>query len=273
MKTIIAPTDFSDVSLNAVNYAADLAAFVNAEVVLLNIIQIPMTVTESSFTDFEYNEMWDEANYELALISDRLRLRTSDKIKICTKVLIGSVTHELEEICERKKPFAVVMGTKGVGAGELFFAGSNTMSAVNTLDIPVLVVPENISFTGIKTIVLATDLEGIDPLKPVQFLREWLEIFEAKLEIINVIEHGSVAADAVPTSVSLQNLLSAFRPEFHFIEKGNIEEGVYSFIEEHHAEILVIIPKAHGFFSGLFHKSRSKPFILHPHIPVLAISE
>jgi len=34
MKTIIAPTDFSAVSLNAVNYAADMAQDINAELIL-----------------------------------------------------------------------------------------------------------------------------------------------------------------------------------------------------------------------------------------------
>jgi nucleotide-binding universal stress UspA family protein len=49
MRTIIAPTDFSAVSLNAVNYAADLAVAINAELILLHVVQIPITVSEIPF--------------------------------------------------------------------------------------------------------------------------------------------------------------------------------------------------------------------------------
>jgi hypothetical protein len=71
----------------------------------------------------------------------------------------------------------------------------------------------------------------------------------------------------------LQNLLGDFNPQFYFVEKANVEEGVYQFVEENHPDLLVVIPRKHGLFESIFHKSESKQFILHPHIPVLAISE
>ena len=39
---IIAPTDFSPVSLNAVEYAADLATDIKANLLLVNIIELPL---------------------------------------------------------------------------------------------------------------------------------------------------------------------------------------------------------------------------------------
>ncbi len=43
MKTIIAPTDFSDVSLNAVYYAADMASTVNANLLILHATEAPFS--------------------------------------------------------------------------------------------------------------------------------------------------------------------------------------------------------------------------------------
>ena len=45
MRTIVAPTDFSSVSINALNYAADLAAAIEADLILLHVVQIPITVS------------------------------------------------------------------------------------------------------------------------------------------------------------------------------------------------------------------------------------
>ena len=49
MKTIIAPTDFSPISLNAVNYAADMAVSINADLSLLYVCLLPITYGEAPY--------------------------------------------------------------------------------------------------------------------------------------------------------------------------------------------------------------------------------
>jgi len=254
------------------NYAADMAVAINAELLLLHVVQIPVTVIEVPLTEMEYEEMTEDTSEQLCKLADRLSMRTKDTINIHIKSMVGSVEHGLKEICSHKEPFVVVMGTKGAGAAELFFMGSKTLHAVNHLNYPVLVVPQNASFRGIKKIALASDLKEIE-IASTKFFEEWLTNFHATLDIINVSESENINADAVSGSISLQNLLREFHPHFHFIDKENVEKGVYEFVELNEPDLLIVIPKKRGFFSSLFHKSQSKEFILHPHIPILAISE
>ena len=42
MKTIIVQTDFSPVSLNAVNFAADMAVAIDASILLFHVYNIPV---------------------------------------------------------------------------------------------------------------------------------------------------------------------------------------------------------------------------------------
>ena len=42
MKTLIAGTDFSKTSINAVNYFADMAAAINAKLEVLHVTQVPI---------------------------------------------------------------------------------------------------------------------------------------------------------------------------------------------------------------------------------------
>jgi hypothetical protein len=183
------------------------------------------------------------------------------------------VDHELEEECAYKRPFAVVMATKGGSAAKTFLVGSNTIYAVRNLPYPVLVVPQHVLFKPITKITLASDLKEFAGVKVIKCLREWLHEFKSSLDIINVVDDSQLEADALPESISLQNLLGDFRPRFHFLEATGLEEGIYRFIEENRSDLLVVIPRRHGLFEILLHKSASKPFILHPHIPVLAIAE
>jgi len=46
MQIIIAPTDFSDISLNAVNYAADMAMALHAKLLVLHATEIPFNINE-----------------------------------------------------------------------------------------------------------------------------------------------------------------------------------------------------------------------------------
>ena len=46
MQTIIAPTDFSNISLNAVNYAADMAMALNANLLILHAIELPINANK-----------------------------------------------------------------------------------------------------------------------------------------------------------------------------------------------------------------------------------
>ena len=55
MKTIIAPTDFSTVSANACFYAANLAADIKADLVLLHIMELPVSVAEYPVTVDVFN--------------------------------------------------------------------------------------------------------------------------------------------------------------------------------------------------------------------------
>ena len=273
MKTIIAPTDFSTVSLNAVNYAADMASVLRAELVLLHVVTIPVTVAEVPLTEYDYDEMREDAEQELLVLKNQLFLRTHNKVNIHIKLGVGSLERELEQECILKKPFAVIMGTKIGSVAKRFLVGSNTLFAVKHLEYPILVVPQNVFFKPIKKIVLASDLKEIKNLNTINLLADWLYSFKSTLDIINVSKHDSIKATALSESVSLQNLLSDFEPQFYFIENENVEEGVYQFIEENHPDLLVVIPGKYGLFENIFHKSASRQFILHPHVPVLAIGE
>src|SRR5690349_442537 len=102
MRTIIAPTDFSPISLNAVNYAADMAVATNAELLLLHVVQIPVAVIDFPITEMEYQEITEDTSEHLAKLVDYLSVRTKDKINIHSKSVAGSVEHELEHICNEK---------------------------------------------------------------------------------------------------------------------------------------------------------------------------
>src|SRR5215203_5723074 len=97
VRTIIAPTDFSDVSYNAALYAAKLAEDLHAQIILLHVMELPIAVAEFPVTEAVYDEISMEQ--ELTALKKQLIKETQGKVNIHTTNISGSVEYELNELC------------------------------------------------------------------------------------------------------------------------------------------------------------------------------
>ena len=83
MQTIITPTDFLYILLNAVNYAADMASALNAKLLVLHATELPLSTTF-------YNDEIEIEN-RLNRLKEELIRRTNNKIKIYSKQVPGII--------------------------------------------------------------------------------------------------------------------------------------------------------------------------------------
>src|SRR3954468_2116885 len=183
MKMIIAPTDFSPVSLNAVEYAADMAADIKAHLLLVHIIELPFT--EAALTAESYDVTIRQSRKDLYRLQEKMIARTHNAINIETYIGMGTLLSELNKICNLHEPFAVVMGTEERDFIERFFIGNSTKAAVHYLQYPVLVVPATATYKKVNKICLACDLRDIYDL-PLEKIKELVTMFNAKLDIVHV---------------------------------------------------------------------------------------
>ena len=269
MKTIIAPTNFSPASLNAVNYAADMALVLHADLVLLHIIQMPVSYDVPT-TEYEYGAELQNVEQQLAELKKIMLLRTENEITITTKALVGSMLDEGEEVAEFKKPSIVVIGTERKIWAERFFLGSNSFTVVKDAKFPVLVVPPNAVFRHIKRIGLAVDYKSVYDM-PLDILRELVDAFASAVDIIHVSASGEEETKGAVALSILKERLKEFDPETHLIIGNNIEDAVNSYAAWHHEDLLIVTARQHNFFELLLHKSRSRQIALHPTVPVLAV--
>jgi nucleotide-binding universal stress UspA family protein len=263
MKTIIAPTDFSTVSLNAVNYAADMALALNAELVITHVADFSLIASDIPLMPtLNYDEEWGAE--QLGNLHKKIIERTNNKINVRLENLKGQVFHELEELCNREQPFVLVMATHGAPAFERMFLPSVTLYAAKHISYPVLVVPANATYKGIKNIGLACDLKTIyeEPLQP---LSDLISAFHSSLHVLHIKLPGE--DEHYAEMMLTRHYLKEFKPVLHFIQGGNIAEGIFSFVIKNSIDILILIPRKHD----LFEKSEFKKLILHPEIPLMAL--
>jgi nucleotide-binding universal stress UspA family protein len=261
MQTIITPTDFSDISLNAVNYAADMAVALNASLLVLHAQELPLTLKFSSVPDYDEN-----AEEKLCKLKQELTIRTKNKIKINSKQVPGIIENELIKMCEYKNPLAVVMATHGASLQKLLFVESITVYLSRNLKYPVIIVPEGKKFKPVHKILLATDLKDIDHL-PIEKIISIITGFNATLDIVHVSKIAEKSHSKSAEVWALNEYLKSLYPHFHFITNDNIQEGILHFAEKHNADMILTFPKKHTFF----HKSESKKFIFNSPVTVITI--
>lgn len=275
MKTIVAPTDFSPISLNAVRYAADMAITMNASLSLIHICLLPMAFSEVPYPAMNMAELASDAEQKMERLKDDISGGKAGKLKIYTEVRTGIVITEIKSFCDAVRPYAVVMGTQGTGAMERFLFGSNTIAAIKHLPWPLIIVPADAKFTNIKKIGLACDLKQVIQTSPVSEIKKYVREFGASLHVVHVNTEGDriYGPEIIEESGYLQEMLDELHPSFDFLNNTGVEEGLNSNAERHELDLLIVIPKKHNLIDKLLHKSHTKKFALHTHVPVMAIHE
>jgi nucleotide-binding universal stress UspA family protein len=274
MKTLIVPTDFSPVSINALNYAADMAQAIQASIILLNVYQVPVTFTEVPVVNLSLEEIRKISEEKTEKLKKDLEHVTSGKLKIYAESRLGDVVDEIETLCKTVQPFAVVMGTKGANPLERLFLGSNTLTAIRNIGFPIIVVPPGAVFSNIRKIGFACDFSEVVESTPGQKIVEICKTFDARLHVINVDYKSRHFKPETPEeSLLLHTMLEELEPVYDFIEHPDVVEGINHFTETKGFDLLITIPKKHKLLEGLFSKSHTRDLVFHAHIPIMCLHQ
>jgi hypothetical protein len=146
----------------------------------------------------------------------------------------------------------------------------------NHTSLPVIIVPAKAKFTPIDKVMLTTDFDKADKTIPVDLLISVLNETKAKLFVFNIEKEEDVAnfqLGGIGDNYALQSYVADFEPEYHFSTNTNYVETVNDFALEYRIDMIITIPKKHGFFGSLFSPSHTKELAFHSHVPVMVIHE
>lgn len=272
MKTIIVPTDFSAVALNAINYAIALAKDTQSRILLFHAYQIPVTFSEVPLVTISIEELQKESANRLEELRRDVDHVASGMVPVTTENVLGDPVEELERLCGIHDPLLVIMGTKGAGALERMIIGSTTLSAMKKLSAPVLIVPPGAMYKTIHKIGFACDFTDVKETVPVDGITDIVGLFKASLHVLNVdYKEKHFSGDTTIESTGLHEMLNHLQPSYHYINSVDVEEGINAFSDANHIDLLITVPKKHRFWENIFRKSHSDDLVLHSHLPIIAL--
>ena len=262
MKDVIIPVDFSETSLNAARYAADmLSSKPDTHVVLYNM-----------FTDQKESET--AGQYLESMKAELLQKGVSDNIE-CVKEYGEDLIDSLGRLAYQKTAELIVMGISEKDEWKQLLMGSQTLKMAEQNVCPVMIVPPVAKYAGIKNIALTSDFKDVAATTPVLAIKTIMEMFNATLHIVNVDNEHYVALteEYLAERGKMQAMFAEFNPEFYFIGMNDFYDAIEQFSKDREIDLLIIIPKNHSFINRMFSASHTKKLAFHSSVPILAAHE
>jgi nucleotide-binding universal stress UspA family protein len=274
MKTILIPTDFSDASKDAVEYGVYLSKQTNAKLILLHVYHIPVVTSDAPVILPNYDDLEKDCTASLKEFESGLReqLHYTNSIEcICRP---GFLVDEMTDIVEEKKIDLIIMGITGGGQLSELLVGSNSITVVKNTSCPTIILPMGSKYKPVKTMVFACDMEKMEDIQALNQIKTFVELFDCKLMILNVLQPSEKPNfDKAVAGVKLSTIFEKINYSMHFLEGADLVDSINKFIDDNNADMLIMLPKKHNFFSTIFRESNTKKMAFHSHIPLLAIHD
>jgi nucleotide-binding universal stress UspA family protein len=269
---ILAPVDFSHVSINAAQYAAQFAFHFHANLKLIHIVQLPVVYGEIPMPIGNYEHIVHERHVQMDALVQKLKQELGGELNVQYEIKTGSPLYEIADMAEKEKPLMLVIGTRGLGTMERFLLGSVTLSLTIESPVPVLVVPDNWKFKPVAKIGFATDLEQVVNNTPDNLIRKFTDMMDAELHIIhNDPNYHEYEPVYMQEGMLLDTMFARQKHRFHFLHSTFTEEVIISHAKKNNLDWLMVQPHKHGFFEEMFGHRHTREFVLYAEVPVMVL--
>lgn len=278
MKSVLVAVDYSEISQSLIRYAMEFATALKSNIELLHVFQIPVVATDAyAFVPepSEINKIKSSHLKKLSEIAEQVRheYKLSCNYSVhCHYGLPGDGI--LNHLQESSSEF-VIVGAQGSGFLAEHFLGSTTTHLFRNSPVPVLALHGNCRFKPFENAVFAYDnntFENRQLLKPFISLCEQFGTHIHVLSIIPELEKFPTPASQLQSN-QLDPGIPMDHASFHILENQSVVEGLKQYCERMNIDVLVLVPRQHGFLYSLFHNSTSKKAAFNIHLPILAIHD
>ncbi|HEX5002092.1 MAG TPA: universal stress protein [Bacteroidia bacterium] len=274
MRNILVATDFSDVSKNAVKYAASLSEYLGATLHLLNVYESTLYYTaEMPYTAVESAEKLarEEAEKKMEHLKASIS-KSFPGLSLETEIKRGVSAESITDFADHINADLVVAGATGAGVVERTLIGSTTTAIINKSKKLVLIVPEGIKFEGVSKIVYATDLHD-DNIQAANDLALFARPLNA--EIVFLLVDNKIRTDSEELSEEMSERIHKHvkypKISGYVCTDPLVTNGIDLFVKKSNAEMVCMLTHHRKFPRMLWDKSLTTKFAYHTHVPLLVM--
>lgn len=278
MKNILLPTDFSETSRNALEYALN---FFEGELCTFYFLSIYTTgkyttgdLWQASGEESVYDTLLFNKKITLDALMDQLEEKFTNKnFRFKAIADYDEFTKAINQVVELNKIDFIVMGTQGVKNVKEMVFGSHTQRVIREVDCPILVVPKGAVLKGFEKILFTLDYDdkfNPDIIKPLIRLiakhKVTLEILRMKKETLNPED---LATEEKKINKSFKGIIH----KINLARDVHTVDAINSLVQVLGINMNVICAKKEMFLERVLFGSAVSKIINRSQIPVLVLPD
>ncbi len=277
MKRILLPTDFSDNSFEAIQYAQLLFKDVQCAFYLLHTYTPAIYHTEyliGSPGQIGLGDVLHEASMtQLEELKGRMENQyKNDNHSIVVHTAFNTLLHEIMETVEAESIDLIVMGTKGATAAKEILFGTNTVHVIKKASCPVLAVPPHFTYEVPSELLFPTDYEIAYQKEKFGMLLMLARQHKSRVNVLHVRRNPDLSIVQKKHQEQLRKLLGEMAL-FHEVPDTEIISAINGFQVRTSINLLVMAQNKHTFLERLFIEPVIKKIGFHVLVPFMVIPQ
>ncbi len=261
MHRVIIPVDYSETSLKAARFSAQmLAGKKDAAAILYN--------------NYESHDDHDISINFLETLKKEFLKSGVESVELESE-MGGDLIENIARLAHTLRATLITMGITGKSTVRQALFGSNTLKLVDKNLYPVMIIPPEAEYKGINHVAFASDFKNVETTTPSELINAVLEMFNPMLHIVNVSKDPDVSRskEMQRGKEMFMKMFSSFKTEFYFITRSDFFNAIDHFVKDHAIDVLITIPKHQTNATSILKSSHTKRLAYHSHIPILAAHE
>ena len=267
---IVMLTDFSPLSIVALQYGARISRHLDAEYTVVNVVRLdglPKSNIRMKTIEKSIHEIAQKEGQELIL---KISKDINPGTKISFQTLKGhTVGDAIYRYTAKHKVDLVVLGSQGASSLKKLRLGGTAVSVIEMSSAPVLAVPKFAAVWSFRNVVYASDLKNVE--KELETIIPFAKLFNSAIRMVHVVP--AVDKKMESKRQEIEKIIQHVKyPELSFdlLIDDNIPEAIDKFIREHKADVLTTFTHELSLYDKLFGMSVTRTIAYQGNIPLLA---
>lgn len=271
MLKILLPTDFSDASINAIDYAIKLYENHKEEMSFVFMHAVFVHGTTVDTIRSKEDVLLSEATRKLEQLCQKYQEKHPNAGKFSIEARLGEVSYQVKQLVEEQGFDLIVMGTKGASGLKKVLIGSNATEVLKNRNCPTIIVPHQAPKLPITKILYACDFTEID--HELDFLVQFAKVLGAEVHLVHFYPEAlsEVGVDVKETRAKLVKQYGYDKIKLFAEMENRVVDGILRYAEENKADLVVMFTEERSYLNELFGKSMTKELAFIAAFPLMAI--
>ena len=260
MNNILVPIGSNKNAEFTLQYAIDFAQGTDAKIYIIQVYGVSKMASSMKNID---KILEKDSQEELDRILEKV---DSKGVEIVKKTIKGNIHNIINRVAQQLEVSLIISSAKSNSKDEKIYLGKTVGHLIKGTNVPVLVIPKKYKFKKISKVLMAIKSGVISSSEVLLPLKEVLNKFNAKLDLVRVITPDSKDKD-----LKLHEELDNLKPNYKTSENATIYQGILEHIHESDPDMLCVIRRQRGFFTRLWEDDRVYKKDFESRIPLLVL--